>query len=235
MENQTDKTRFRFSEHKYKLLIFLLLALASVISVMLALARMAYSGTADYTSLIWNLFLAWIPFVFSGLAYLVSWGRKWLWLVAAACALVWLLFFPNAPYILTDFQHLNYNAANAPLWFDVIMLIWFAWTGLLLGVTSLYLMQEIVTRSLGRWSGWLFALAVTVMSSVGITLGRFLRWNSWDILQDPLPIIHDVWGWLRYPFSNLRIYGFTLLYMLLFLFVYLAFRAFGHVMAERRS
>jgi uncharacterized membrane protein len=229
------KPRFQFSHHKYKLLIVLLLALASAISVGLALARMAYSGTPDYASLIWNLVLAWIPFIFAGLAYLVSWGRRWLWLPAAACALVWLLFFPNAPYILTDFQHLSETAASAPVWFDVIMLIWFAWTGLLLGVVSLYLMQEIVRRAFGRVSGWLFALAVTVFGSFGISLGRFLRWNSWDVLQEPVPILHDLWGWLRYPFSNLRIYGFTLLYTLLFLFVYLALRAFGHLQAEGRS
>ena len=232
---RTDKPTFRLRDHKYKLLIVLLLLLASAISVGLALARVAYSGTRQYTSLVWNLFLAWIPFVFAALAYLVSWGRRWLWLVAGACALVWLLFFPNAPYILTDFQHLSTDPASAPLWFDVILLVWFAWTGLLLGVVSLYLMQEIVTRAAGRLSGWIFTLAVTVLSSVGISLGRFLRWNSWDLLQEPLPIIRDVWSILRYPFSNLRIYGFTLLYTLLFLFVYLAFRAFGHVLAERKA
>jgi len=222
-----------FSHHKYKLLIILLLVMASVISILLALARVAYSGSREYTNLIWNLALAWIPFIFAGLAYLVSWGRRWLWLVVAACALIWLMFFPNAPYILTDFNHLNTSDNTAPLWFDVIMLIWFAWTGLLLGVASLYLMQEIVTRTFGRIIGWIFTLAVTVLSSIGISLGRFLRWNSWDILQEPLPIIHDLVGWLRYPFSNLRIYGFTLLYTLLFLFVYLTFRAFGHVVTEK--
>ena len=85
---------------------------------------------------------------------------------------------------------------------------------------------------LWRLAGWVFALAVTVLGSVGISLGRFLRWNSWDVLQEPLPILHDLWDILRYPFSNLRIYGFTLLYTLLFLFVYLALRAFGHLQAE---
>jgi uncharacterized membrane protein len=235
MEKQTEKAIFRLSEHKYKLLIFLLLVLASVISVLLAQARMVYSSTRDYASLIWNLFLAWIPFVIAGLAYMVSWSRRWFWLVAAASALVWLLFFPNAPYILTDFEHLSTNATGAPLWFDVIMLVWFAWTGLLLGVFSLYLMQEIVTRTFGRISGWLFTLVVTMLGSFGISLGRFLHWNSWDVLQEPLPIIHDLWDWLRYPFSNLRIYGFTLLYTLLFLFVYLSFRAFGHMGQELNS
>jgi uncharacterized membrane protein len=230
-----NRLRDTFARHKYKAATFLLLAAASAVCVTLVAARIAYSGTQQYRGLVWNLFLAWIPFVFASLAYLVSWGRRWLWLVAAGCAAIWLLFFPNAPYILTDFNHLRLNEANAPLWFDVIMLIWFAWTGLLLGVVSLHLMQEIVTRAFGRLAGWVFALAVTVLGSIGISLGRFLRWNSWDVLQEPLPILHDLWDILRYPFSNLRIYGFTLLYTLLFLFVYLALRAFGHLQAEGRS
>jgi uncharacterized membrane protein len=220
--------------HQYKLSIFVLLLAASLVSILLAVARIAYSNSYDYSALIWNLGLAWIPFVFASIAYVVSWSRKLLFLVVPICAFVWLIFFPNAPYILTDFQHLSTNANNAPLWYDVLMLVWFAWTGLLLGVVSLYFMQEIVTSAFGRTSGWLFTILVTVLSSVGIFLGRFYRWNSWDILGDPMPIAHDIWGWLRHPFANLRVYGFTLLFTLLFLFVYLAIHAFGRVMQEKR-
>jgi uncharacterized membrane protein len=224
----------KLSQHKYKLVIFVLLLSASGISIVLAKARMAYSNTDDYSNLIWNLTLAWIPFVFASIAYLVSWTRKLLYLVVPVCACVWLIFFPNAPYILTDFQHLSTNANNAPVWYDVLMLIWFAWTGLLLGVLSLYFMQDIVARAFGRLVGWLFVATVTVLSSVGIFLGRFYRWNSWDILGDPMPIAHDIWGWLRHPFTNLRMYGFTLLFTTLFLFVYLAIHAFGRMMLERQ-
>ena len=225
----------KISRHKYKLLIFGLLITASVISVLLAEARIAYSNTHDYSALIWNLILAWIPFVFASIAYGFSWSRKLLYLVVPVCALIWLVFFPNAPYILTDFQHLSTNANNAPIWYDVLMLVWFAWTGLLLGVVSLYFMQEIVTRAFGRTTGWAFTILVTILGSIGIFLGRFYRWNSWDLLGDPVPIAHDVWGWLRHPFANLRVYGFTLLFTLLFLFVYLAIHAFGRVMQERQN
>jgi uncharacterized membrane protein len=221
------------SRHRYKLFIFGLLAGASVVSVLLARARMAYSNTNDYSTLIWNLGLAWIPFMFASIAYVVSWSRRLLFLVLPVCAFIWLIFFPNAPYILTDFQHLSTYSNTAPVWYDVLMLIWFAWTGLLLGLVSLHFMQEIVTRAFGRTSGWLFTILVTALSSVGIFLGRFYRWNSWDILGDPMPIAHDIWGWLRHPFSNLRVYGFTLLYTALFLFVYLAIHAFGRVMQEK--
>ncbi len=222
------------SRHRYKLFVFGLLATASAVSVALTKARMAYSNTNDYSALIWNLGLAWIPFVFASIAYVVSWSRRLLYLVVPVCAFIWLIFFPNAPYILTDFQHLTTNPNNAPLWYDVLMLIWFAWTGLLLGLVSLHFMQDIVTRAFGRIYGWLFTIIVTALSSVGIFLGRFYRWNSWDILGDPMPIANDIWGWLRHPFANLRVYGFTLLFTILFLFVYLAIHAFGRVMQERQ-
>jgi len=222
------------SRHKYKLVIFAILVAASIVSILMANARMAYSQTNDYANLIWNLGLAWIPFVFASIAYVVSWSRKFLYLIVPVCTFIWLIFFPNAPYILTDFQHLSTNANNAPLWYDVLMLVWFAWTGLLLGLVSLHFMQEIVTNAFGRTPGWLFIIIVTGLSSVGIFLGRFYHWNSWDILGGPMPIAFDIWGWLRHPFANLRVYGFTLLYTLLFLFVYLAIHAFGRMMQERQ-
>ena len=201
------------ARHKYKFALFGLLVLASLTSVLLALARMAYSDTHEHATLIKNLALAWIPFWFALFTYIISWSRKLLFLVVPASALVWLLFFPNAPYIL----------------------IWFAWTGLLLGVVSLYLMHEIVARNFGRVVGWVFAMGVAALGSLGIYLGRFLRWNSWDVLQDPLPLARDLWHIVRYPFSSPRIYGFTLLYTLLFLFVYLAFHFFGRMVEERAN
>ena len=161
-----------FLRHRYKIAVFVLLAGASLFSVALVMARVAYSDTERYTTLIWNLFLAWIPFLISYLAYALSWKRSLLYFVIPFLAFLWLIFFPNAPYILTDLQHLSKESPEAPLWYDVILLIWFSWTGLLLGVFSLYLMQEIVRRNFGRWIGWLFVFSVSLMSSVGIYLGR---------------------------------------------------------------
>jgi uncharacterized membrane protein len=114
-------------------------------------------------------------------------------------------------------------------------MIWFAWTGLLLGISSLYLMQEIVTRTFNRLIGWIFAISVTILSSLGIYLGRFLRWNSWDLLRDPLPIAKDMYGIVRHPITNLPTYVFTILFTLLFLFVYLSIHLFAGANRERAN
>ena len=125
--------------NRYKIAIFGLLLGASIFSVLLAVARMAYSDSRQYSNLIWNLFLAWIPFVLAYIAYALSWRRIWLYIAIPVFAFLWLIFYPNAPYILTDLQHLSRVTNNAPLWFDVILLVWFSWTGMLLGLISLYM------------------------------------------------------------------------------------------------
>lgn len=217
--------------NRYKIAIFGLLLGASLFSVLLVIARMAYSNSERYIGLIWNLFLAWIPFVLAYLAYALSWRRVLLYFVIPIFAFLWLLFFPNAPYILTDLQHLGRVSTDTPLWYDVIMLIWFSWTGMLLGLISVYLMQEIVQRSFGRFVGWIFVLVVAGLGSAGIYIGRFLRWNSWDILQTPSELAIDLLGLVIDP--SLRLLAFTTLFTLFFLFVYLTLYTFAHLFREQ--
>lgn len=220
-------------KHKYKIGVFLLLLAASFVALTLVVVRMAYTDSRRYYSLIWNLFLAWIPFLLAYVTYLLSWRRWLVYLVAPAFLFLWLLFFPNAPYILTDFQHLSEGPSAVAVWYDVIMLTWFSWIGMLLGVVSLYLMQEIILRQLGRWFGWLFVLLVSASTGIGIYLGRFIRLNSWDLFQDPFQVAEAIWGWLSDP--SLRSVGFVGLYTLFFLFIYLTLYAFGHILQEGRQ
>jgi uncharacterized membrane protein len=218
---------------KYKLALAILLVFASALSVILKMVHAQVNGSDNYSNLVFNLGLAWIPFAAAILAYIASRKRITFYLVMPICTLVWLIFFPNAPYLLTDFQHLAFTDGNAPLWFDVILMIWFAWTGLLLGIASLYLMQEIVSDTFNPVIGWFFAITATILSSVGVYLGRFLRWNSWDLLYDPIPIARDMVAIVRHPISNLPTYVFTILFTLLFLFIYVTIHLFGGIIRER--
>lgn len=216
--------------HKYKIGMFALLTAASAVCVTLVSARVAYSDSRRYTSLVWNLSLAWIPFLLAYVAYALSWSKALMYVVIPAFAFLWFIFFPNAPYILTDLQHLGEGASNVPIWYDVILLIWFSWTGMLLGVVSLNLMQEIIRRQLGRLWSWVFVFAVAMLTGVGLYVGRFIRLNSWDILQNPGGTAEDLFSWLADP--SLRSAGFIALYTLFFVFVYMTMHAFGRILYE---
>jgi uncharacterized membrane protein len=217
--------------NRYKIAIFVLLTGASMFCAFLFVARMVYSDSQQYRGLVWNLFLAWIPFALAYVAYALSWKRIWLYLFIPFFAFLWLIFFPNAPYILTDLQYLNRVTTPVPLWFDIILLVWFSWTGVLLGLVSLYLMHEIVQRNFGRGPGWIFVLIVSGLSSAGIYVGRFMRWNSWDILGNPTELAMDILGLVIDP--SLRLLAFTILYAVFFLFVYLTLYTFAHLFREQ--
>ncbi len=216
--------------YRYRLILFTLLGGATVLSVALYRFRALWYNEIGYSFLVWNLFLAWIPLGIAYTAYVMAWKRRVVSLVIAVAAFLWLIFFPNAPYILTDFQHLGQPSQAVPIWFDVILVVWFSWTGLLLGVLSLYLMQELVHREFGRVIGWAFVFAVSFLSGLGIFMGRFLRWNSWDILQQPSDIFYGLVQGARDP--SLTSIGVTALFGALFLFVYLTFYTFGHLLRE---
>ena len=221
------------SHYKYKLLLGALLVAASVISLVLAKLDTRVNGEDRYSFLVFNLVLAWIPFVAAVVAYARPPQPDHLLPGHADLHPGLADFFPQRPLPADRFPAPGLlPTASSPLWFDVILLIWFAWTGLLLGITSLYLMQEIVTRTFNRTIGWVFAIGVTILSSIGVYLGRFLRWNSWDLLQDPLPIARDMYGIVRHPIANLPTYVFTILFTLLFLFIYLAVHLFGRAIRE---
>jgi uncharacterized membrane protein len=201
--------------------VYALLGLGSAMCVALVAGRGIYSHTHHFETLVWNLFLAWIPLVLSAVIYRVATRRgdlaRW---ILVPVAIVWLLFFPNAPYIVTDLVHLGQYHDNVPAWYDVMLVAWFAWNGLLLGVVSLRLMQEIVAHARGSRVGWVFVVLVTAMGSIGIYVGRFLRFNSWNVFQAPLTLADTGWDQVNRPDAGELLLGFSVLFGLLFLFVY---------------
>ena len=187
--------------------------------------RMIYSHNSQYSWLVWNLFLAWLPAGSALLAYnLHKHHSKLTGLLVLACAIGWFLFFPNAPYLVTDMIHLRARA-DVPFWYDLVLLLAFAWTGLFLGLVSLMLMQEIVRWRAGTSISWLFVLVMLGLSSFGIYLGRFLRWNSWDVLSNPLSLFIDVARQVRHPVTHMQTVAFSALFAFFLLAMYLTLTA----------
>ncbi len=200
------------------------LLLSTLLAVGLFAGRVYLSHTLTYLFLVWNLFLAWIPYLSSLWAAHTHqrYPRRWWYLVIPGG--LWLIFFPNAPYILTDLMHLR-TRAPIPMWYDIGMLVAFAWTGLFLAVFSLRIMQNLVRTFVGSIASWLFVLGSLGLGGLGIYLGRFLRWNSWDLLFRPRSVLTDVVIRLTDPWSHPGTFGVTLLFAAFLLVCYLTFTA----------
>jgi uncharacterized membrane protein len=139
-----------------------------------------------------------------------------------------LIFFPNAPYIVTDFFHLT-PRPSIPLWYDIMLITAFSWTGIFLALASLRTMQGLVKIYLGEIVGWIFVGVSLALSGLGIYLGRFERWNSWDLLVHPHRILADIAVRFYDPLSNIRFFSFTILFTAFLLVCYLTFISMRHV------
>ncbi|MFN6075119.1 MAG: DUF1361 domain-containing protein, partial [Fluviicola sp.] len=89
---------------------FIFLGIATFICFGLSLFRVNYSETKHFLFLNWNLFLAFVPWILTSLVILnpkIQQSKFTLFILLGT----WVLFFPNAPYILTDLFHLSYNSS----------------------------------------------------------------------------------------------------------------------------
>lgn len=183
------------------------LVLCSLFALALLAVRILYTDSAEYRNLAWNLALAWVPFVLALVLY--DRARRDTPLVRLAPAAgLWLLFLPNAPYLLTDIFLIRY-LEGVPIWFDVVLVIAFAWTGLLLGFVSLFLVHTVARGLVGARAAWALVIAALALSSFGIYLGRILRWNSWDFVVQPSALAASVWHRLGDPVAAVKLVGMT--------------------------
>jgi len=206
-----------------RLLVLAGLGLASALAVLLELYRERHYGDISFHFLLWNLLLAWIPLVIA-LAVYDSYRRGVRLVLLAPAIALWLLFLPNAPYIATDFIHLS-ASERTPLWFDAVVISAFAWTGLLLGLASLYLLHALARHRFGPVVGWMGALTVLALTSAGVYLGRFLQWNSWDLLVRPGQRLAEIAPGLNQVAVLVHVSAVTLLLTALLAASYLVFYA----------
>ena len=206
----------------------LAMCFASAVCVALVITRVAWTGKIRHGFLAWNLFLAWLPLLFALLAranYREGEKPGWRFLGFSAA---WLLFFPNAPYIFTDLIHLT-NRYFVHFWVDLAVILSCAFTGLMLGFVSLYLMQSVVTRMLGRAAGWLFVAGAAGLGSFGIYLGRFLRFNSWDVVAKPAELYQGISSFATGPFVQQGHFAFLALFATFLFIAYVMLYALTHL------
>ena len=174
-------------------------------------------------ALMWNLFLAVVPLFWSS-AFQAANARGHR-VLAGFCFALWLLFLPNAPYLLTDLIHLAPRPHfGVPLWYVLAMLLFCAGTGTLLGYLSLINVHLVVEQKFGKTAGWIVAGASLMLCGFGIYLGRFLRWNSWDAFTHPIQLLKAVIGQFIDAGPHPRPLDVTLIYGVGLIIGYLALR-----------
>lgn len=166
----------------------------------LLLVRVWITGSPFGLFLAWNLVLAAVPLGAStALARLDASGGGVARLLAVGA--VWLLFLPNAPYILTDLVHLDARPP-VPFWYDLTLLLSAGGTGLLAAYVSLADVQSVVARRGSVRMSWAVAIGSLFLSGFGIYLGRELRWNSWDVVAAPGALLADIADRVLDPVSH---------------------------------
>jgi uncharacterized membrane protein len=191
-------------------------------SVALLSLRLYYGMNGLAIALFWNLFLASLPLLWSS-AFRSS-TRQGYGVVAGIFFVLWLLFFPNAPYLLTDMIHLK-PQPDVPQWFMLAMLLSCAGTGTLLGYYSLLDIHETIEEKWGKVNGWAVTVGSLMLSAFGIYLGRFLRWNSWEALTNPLGLLKSVAGQFINAHPHPHPVPVTLIFGIGLLIGYLALRS----------
>jgi uncharacterized membrane protein len=194
-------------------------------SCLLLAARVIITGYLTYVFLAWNLFLAFLPYAIT----------EWIWahprvaknkVMLSGLMSLWMLFIPNSFYILTDLFHLD-NFHSAPKWFDLLMIFSFAWNGLLLGLMSVRKTELILEVISGRGFSLFIVFMVMWLNAFGIYIGRYLRFNSWDIITQPFSLFNEMFEVLVHPVRNKMEWGMIMVYAFFMTVLYITVKKLG--------
>jgi uncharacterized membrane protein len=174
--------------------------LFSLVTIALLVARARLYGYRVYRPMLLNLALAWVPIICVAVALLFFLGfiETSHWAPVALLA-VWLVFFPNCTYLITEFHHLKEDVTRVPFWFDTVVILSLALCGVLLGAFSLLLVQHVLALFVPWLLTWPLFVGYLFLSNLGIYIGRFMRFNSWDVVARPAVLARQVWAELARP------------------------------------
>jgi len=195
--------------------IILLILLALILNIL----RVVLFGKLSFVYLLWNIFLAFIPFLISSILLYFSNKNKLNKTFFIIGGIFWLVFLPNAPYIVTDLIHIGV-VRSVPVLYDSVLLFTSAWVGLLLGMSSMFHIEKILLSRYTKKVTAIIIIIITFLISIGMYLGRFFRFNSWDIFTNPLSFIGKILNTLSYSTYHIE----ALIYIpLFFTFIYISY------------
>jgi uncharacterized membrane protein len=199
----------------------ILLICFAVFSVSLSVLRVIATDSLMFLFLNWNLILAILPWI---ITQAVQYNRIQLSRFKLSMLIfVWILFFPNSPYILTDLFHLH-KGGDMPLWYDLVLILSFAFTGLLFGMLSLMRIEQYLQKYFSHRTVIMAIGFMLFLSGFGVYLGRYLRFNSWDLITAPYQLLSEVGNRFVSPSHHPRTWGMTLVLGLFLNLVYFTIR-----------
>jgi uncharacterized membrane protein len=207
-----------------KLVIPKSIILLIVLAVVLNILRVLLFGKLSLIYILWNLFLAFVPFLISTtLLYFSEKGKlnKVLFIIGG---IVWLIFLPNAPYIVTDLIHIGVVRA-VPVLFDSLLLFTSAWAGLLLGMNSISHIEKILLLKYSKKISQITIIFILLLTSFGMYVGRFLRFNSWDIFTSPFSFFDKLSSTFYGSSETVEAIIYTLLF---FSFIYISYSSWKY-------
>jgi uncharacterized membrane protein len=208
------------------------LTLSMLFSCLLVAARIYHTGKLTFVFMPWNLFLAYVPYFISTSLTRVSpagsptrLGTRADHLLRITGLIAWLLFIPNSFYILTDLYHLadNHRNIRVPEWFDLILILSFAWNGLLLGIYSTRQVEKLLAPNASFLGRWVFLYPIMWLNALGVFIGRYLRYNSWDIFTNPLDLLRDIITLIAHPLRHHDAWSMIFCYSILLTLIYSLF------------
>ncbi len=211
-----------YIKNVFKIKSTIILMLISFFCLILSGIRILMTKNYLFLFLVWNLFLAFLPWFISSVLYLKENCKKAIFIIFA---MIWLVFFPNSLYIVTDIIHLK-GSPQAMRWFDLILLFTYSFAGFFYGFVSLNFIEAKIKKLFKIKYPQIISIIIIYLSAFGIYLGRFLRWNSWDLITNLSKVLKDLFLPITKPFTYAQTWGFVFLLGTLFTIMYLSYTYF---------
>lgn len=207
----------------------------NVYALALILLRAPVFGTKVYRPMVWNIWLSVLPALvlvgtlaalFAAVAFA---SAALMWLAIIVGGLIWLLMLPNAAYLITElnFSHRR-EKEPVPLWYDIALVLTLALSGVANTLLNVLLAQTIViaiaypnsAAPMAEPASWVLVASVLVLVAFGIYLGRYLRFNSWD-LKNPMRFVRKLTDHFADRSRRIEALGFTAVHTILLAILYL--------------
>ena len=207
-----------------------MLILSVAFTMLLLATRILLTQTLTYPFFVWNLVLAIIPLLLSNRLL----KQQKLGISSTIIILLWLFFYPNAPYIITDFFH-YVERPPVPYWFDLLICISAVWNGLIIGLISLIQVEQFLSKHLKPKLVKTIVLSSFILCGYGIYIGRFLRFNSWNIITDIDGLFDASLQRIVHPFHHTTTWGFTILFAAMMSVVYYTIKSIAQILVIKKN